>query len=98
MLQVAWHIFKKKKPKTQGWYLCTVYSHYSDYKFGRQVIMLYYYPSRCRFINKLRQDVFATHRVNGIDNRWLRTDTECDRTEDVIAWRKLPRVYKKTML
>ena len=92
---------KKSYPKSDGWYLCTIafddgFGHIQSY-----VMDLYWYSNRCKFINNLRQNVFNTYEVIGWGysitdepvKKQLYTDNNCDRTNTVVAWRKLPKPY-----
>lgn len=86
-----WHLFKKKKPKKDGWYTCTVEVP------GRQryVMDLYWYSEIQRFKDNRRQDVFNTYKVFGYKGNELHTCELCDRTKEVVAWKKRPRTYMK---
>lgn len=92
-----WKLFKKKKPKTNGWYLCTVEVPGQQ----RYVMDLYWYNETQRFIDNRRQSIFDVYAVYGYsdetkmqDNR-LYTIGLCDRTENVIAWKNVPKTYMK---
>lgn len=49
-----WKLFKKKKPKENGWYLCTVEVPGQQ----RYVMDLYWYNETQRFIDNRRQSIF----------------------------------------
>lgn len=94
---------KKYQPKKDGWYLCTIcfdtgFGHYQSY-----VMDLYWYSNRQKFIDNRVQNVFNTYDVMGWGNsitdspvkKRLYHDSNCDKTEKVVAWRKLPKPYKR---
>lgn len=94
-----WKLFSKKKPKKNGWYLCTVEVPGQQ----RYIMDLYWYGELERFKDNRRQNVFDTHKVftqnpftpgQYIEYR-LYTEHLCDRTDNVIAWRKLPKTYMR---
>ena len=93
-----WHVFKKKKPKKEGWYQCTV-----EVPGQQRYVMDLYWYNRLggRFRDNRRQNVFDSYIVYGYNdetrelNLRLYTEPLCDRTEGVIAWRKLPRTYMR---
>ena len=101
-----WKKFKQKdkkyQPKKDGWYLCTVsfdtgFGYYQSY-----VIDLYWYSKHQKFIDNRVQNVFNKYDVMGWDNsitdapvkKKLYHNSNCDRTETVVAWRNLPEPYK----
>ena len=92
-----WHKVSKKKPKEDDWYLCTI----DIPGYGRRIIELYYYAESGRFIDRIRQDVFNMYEVFAIDiftkqyDKHITTDLLCDRTDCVVAWRKMPKAYTK---
>lgn len=92
-----WIIFKKRKPKKDGWYQCTVEVPSQQ----RYVMDLYWYADRQQFRDNRRQDVFNCYAVYGyndethLQDERLYSERICNRTEDVIAWRKIPRPYMR---
>ena len=92
-----WHRFDKKKPKKNGWYQCTV----EVPGLQRYVMDLYWYSKCQRFKDIRRLDIFESYKVYGWNDethkqdKLLTSNRLCDRTENVIAWRKMPRAYMK---
>lgn len=92
-----WNLFNKKKPKKNGWYQCTVEVPGQQ----RYVMDLYWYCEYQKFKDNRRRDVFNTYDVyafNDATNDYdknIHTDSLCDRTTRVIAWRKIPKPYMK---
>lgn len=92
-----WKIFKKKQPKKDGWYQCTVEVPGQQ----RYVMDLYWYGNVQRFRDNRRQTVFDYYHVfgyndeTGKNDKRMYTEDICDRTVDVIAWRKVPKPYMK---
>ena len=91
-----WKRFDKKKPKENGWYQCTV-----DMDGLRFVTDLYWKDGRFR--DNDRQDVFDTYDVYEYNystheyDRSISTDQYCDLTKFVIAWKKLPKPYRRDL-
>lgn len=100
---MRWKRFDKNKPKTyprkNGWYQCTVEVDGQQ----RYVMDLYWYVDARKFKDNRRQDVFNTYEVmitkfdDGIGEYSERVYTAdiCDRTDSVVAWRKMPKPYMK---
>lgn len=88
-----WRLFKKKTPKNKGWYLCTI----EIKNFQRYTMPLYWYPSKKRFIDNIRKNVCETYIVKDCKNKRI-FDIGQDRTDEVIAWRKMPKTYMKGFL
>ncbi len=96
-----WHRFPETAPPKEGWYMTTV----EVPRQQRYTMSLYWYPDRHKFIDNIRQDTFNTYEVFGWSNdvgedgkfRKVRMFTSdlCDRTEDVVAWRSIPKAYMK---
>ena len=91
-----WHKYPKHKPKKKGWYQCTV-------RYGREingtpcVLRLFYCDWRDIWINDSRQQVFDGYKVYKVTRATIEEnrvygDSLCERN-DVIAWKKLPKVY-----
>ena len=86
-----WNRFDKKKPKKDGWYICTV-----EVKNQQRYVMdLYWYSDRQQFRDNRRQNVFDVYNVFNFENKELHSENLCNRTDGVIAWRKQPRTYMK---
>lgn len=88
---MLWKRFDKKKPKKDGWYICTVEAENQL----RYTMDLYWYSDRQQFRDNRRQDVFNSYDVYGDKNKKLYSEKLCNRTDDVIAWKKQPRTYMK---
>ena len=89
-----WKDFNKYKPKKDGWYLCSI--TLGDKKFNQSYVMcLYWYAEKQAFKDNVRQSVYDIYNVFSFDGKRLYTGSLCDRTEDVTAWRKLPKYYVK---
>ena len=92
-----WKNFKKKKPKKNGWYICTVEVPGQQ----RYVMDLYWYGQVGRFKDNRRQTVFNDYSVYGYNDetgkcdKLLGSERLCDRTENVVAWKKNPKPYMK---
>lgn len=97
-----WRNFDKHIPKENGWYQCTIRfetglcDERGNKKYQTYVMNLYWYGDSGRFIDNIRQNVFDVYQVFSVANmnKRLTTIPLCDRTNDVIAWKKLPRPYK----
>lgn len=87
----GWKLFKKKQPKKDGWYICTVEVPGQQ----RYVMDLYWYSGSKRFKDNRRQTVYDYYNVTDCDGNRIHTEKLCDRTENVIAWRKEPKTYMK---
>lgn len=88
-----WRRYPRRKPKEDGWYLCTI-----EHDFGKGLIVLFY-DTRGRWENTCRQSVFNGYQVYKVcrvpneENRvW--TDGLCE-PENVVAWKKLPKEYRE---
>lgn len=92
-----WRVFGKEKPKKDGWYICTV----EVPRMQRYVMDLYWYGKNQRFKDNRKQLVFSDYDVyayNDVTHEYdkpINTDSLCDRTENVIAWKKSPKPYMK---
>lgn len=89
-----WRKYPRWKPKVNGYYLCTVV----ETNGSLVIYKLYYNKSVDRWIDISRQTVFDGYVVYKvcrapIEENHVYTDGMCNRTEDVIAWKKLPKVY-----
>ena len=99
MIINKWNRYPKKKPKNEGWYQCTVQHGYGLNK--PKVMDLYFCFSSDRggiWVDRRRQQVFYGYKVYKpsrapIEDNRLWKDELCERI-DVVAWKKLPNVYK----
>lgn len=92
-----WKKFPKKKPKKDGWYICTVEVPGQQ----RYVMDLYWYSESQSFKDNRRRHVFDIYKVLGYDDETndhtnhIFTDNLCDRTINVKAWKNTPKAYMK---
>lgn len=85
-----WKRFDKKKPSKNGWYQCTVEVPNQQ----RYVMDLYWYDESQQFRDNRRCNVFFIHEIRSSrSDKRLYSDDLCDRTNDVIAWKKMPKTY-----
>lgn len=98
-----WKKFPKYKPKKREWYQCTI-EFGSDTYVQHYVMDLFwddeYHNGEGRFIDNRRQNIFDSYHVYSLDpvifkkdNDRLTTNHLCDRTAQVVAWRRLPKPY-----
>lgn len=92
MIFNRWRRYPKRKPRKDGWYLCTV-----QHEFGRGMLVLYY-DGRDRWENRSRQNVFdgyQVYKVCRVPNAETRvwTDGLCE-PGNVVAWKKLPKGFR----
>lgn len=86
-----WKRYPKRKPKDEGWYLCTMQN-------GR-VMDLYYDWLLDNWIDKRRMSVFNGYKVyksgrEPFEYNRVFGDFGCIR-DDVVAWKKLPKAYSR---
>ena len=93
MLFNFWRRYPRRKPKESGFYLCTI-----QMDEDRYLLILFYSANKDKWIDIRRQKVFDGYVVYKVcrapieENR-VYTDGLCDRTEEVIAWKRLPKIY-----
>lgn len=90
----SWRDFEKEKPKKDGWYLCTV----ELVDGGRHIEQLYWYGEIQKFKNKQVVDIYSTcdvYAYNRVTHEYDILVKDYISKEQVIAWKKLPRVCKK---
>ena len=89
-----WKRYPRRKPKGSGFYLCTI-------GIGEEegyILKLFYSVKEDKWIDIRRQKVFDGYVVYKVcrapieENRVYK-DGLCDRTDDVVAWKKLPKAY-----
>lgn len=94
-----WKPFPKYKPKEKGWYQCSI--RYGEEPDEAYVMDLWWNDKLEVWKDNRRLHVFEIHEVYGwgtdirdkpIKER-IRYDHLCER-DDVIAFRKLPKIYK----
>ena len=61
----------------------------------RYVMDLYWYCDRQVFRDNRVQRVFGTYQVLNYKGERIYRDDLCDRTDGVVAWRKIPRTYMR---
>lgn len=89
-----WIKFSDAIPKKPGWYQCTICFPFLDDEYTTYVMDLFWNNISQRFVDNRVQHVFDTYDVygysknNGTDKMY--TCSLCDRTDEVVAWRKLP--------
>ena len=90
-----WHNFIKKKPKKKGWYITTVEVKGQQ----RYTMALCWYPETQKFMNNTAAAVFHMYKVYAYDDDGndvrMYSGEVCDRTNDVIVWRNMPKAYMK---
>lgn len=94
-----WRKYPRKEPKNEGWYQCTVLHGYG---LNEPRVMDLYFSFAPDiggiWIDRRRQQVFYGYKVYKpsrapIEDNRLWKDELCERI-DVVAWRKLPKVYR----
>lgn len=102
MLLNRWRKYPKRRPKSQDHYQCIVrYGFFGQFE-EPMVIDLYwlYIPDRGYvWVDRRRRSVFRGYKVYlqnraPLEDNRIFDDNLCERN-DVIAWRKLPRIPKK---
>lgn len=86
-----WKRFDKKKPRKNGWYTCTV----EVPRQQRYVMDLYWYNETQSFRDNRRQNVYDSYDVYNYQHEKMCSDRLCDRTSNVVAWRKRPKTYMR---
>lgn len=89
-----WRVLSEEKPKKDGWYLCTVKLSDGDC----HIEQLYWYGEIQQFKNKQVVDIYSTcdvYAYNRVTHEYDILVKDYIPREQVIAWKKLPRVYKK---
>lgn len=86
-----WTPFDKKKPKVNGWYQCTVEVPNQQ----RYVMDLYWYNEKQMFRDNRIQHTFDTYEVLNYKGEHMHFNNLCNRTSDVVAWRKMPKTYMR---
>lgn len=89
-----WRAYPKRKPTTDGFYLCTI-----GLKGGEYVMRLWYNARFDTWSDKPRQKVFDRFAVFvspklTTEAGRMYTDELCDRTREVIGWKKLSKPMK----
>lgn len=89
-----WRKFPREKPTKKGWYQCTV-----DAITIRYVMDLYWTGSK--WLDNRRIEIFHLYDVYAYGDfgknkkiDWM-YENSCDRTDDVVYWKKLPKPNMK---
>lgn len=96
MLFNYWRNYPKRKPKEDGLYLCAV-----DMGGGIYLVKQLWYNTRMdKWINKERLSVFEGYMVYKhcratIEENHVYSDSLCERTDEVVQWRMMPKVKRK---
>ena len=85
-----WKAFNKIKPITDGWYMTTVEIAGQQ----RYTMSLYWRCKDQKFIDNIRANVCECYKVLAYNGEQL-YDIGQDRTDGVVAWRKIPKAYMK---
>lgn len=96
-----WRPLKWFKPKKEMWYQCTVKYGLSGKIENPMIMDLYWWNAPDRggiWVDRRRESVFDGYKVYlpnraAIDDNRVFRDNCCERI-DVIAWRKLPKIYR----
>lgn len=93
MIFSIWKPYPKKKPKENGYYLCTI--AYDDHAY---IAKLHYDVKTDVWTNRERQSVFDGYKVfktcrEPITENRVFTDSLCKPGHVVIAFRRLPKTY-----
>ena len=86
---LKWNDINTKKPTKNGWYSCTVEVSGQQ----RYVMDLYWYSDRERFIDNRVKHIFEVYDVIGDKGKKIEKYRLTDRTDSVVAWRKIPKPY-----
>ena len=90
-----WRKYPKRKPKKNGYYLCTLTEISSP-----SMMMLYYKVREDKWIDISRQTVFDGYNVfkvcrAPIEENHVYFDGLCERGDEVIAWKQLSKEYRR---
>lgn len=83
--------FLKSNHRKKGGYQCTICYKFDENTYATYVMDLFWNPDNQTFKDNRRQNVFDTYSVYGCGDRRLSTERIVDRTDEVVAWRKLPK-------
>lgn len=94
-----WKPYPKHIPKARGWYICSI--RYGEEPGQAYVMDLFWDDERKLWKDNRRANVFQTYKVIGwgtdLRDRPCETqiwhDNLCER-KDVIAFKRLPKIYK----
>lgn len=88
-----WHKYPKSKPRKEGLYLCIV----QDGIDRKLRILQYKNRYEEKWLDNDRISMFRNYHCMSVvlDKAvWLIYDEDCEPTDNVIAWRKLPKIYQ----
>lgn len=96
-----WKPYPKHKPEERGWYQCSI--RYGEEKDQAYVMDLWWDDKKEIWRDNRRLDVFNSYDVYGYGDftdalsrqmkKLLHKDNLCER-DDVIAFKKLPKIYR----
>lgn len=86
-----WKAYPKHKPKSDGFYLCTV-----GVPGGEYTMILWYRTNSNQWIDIRRQSMFDAYTVINLLDREIHTDILCNRTKEVTYWKKRPKAKGKS--
>ena len=86
-----WKAYPKRKPKSDGFYLCTI-----GVSGGEYTMILWYRTNSNQWIDIRRQSMFDAYTVISLQNKEIHTDILCDRTDEVTYWKRRPRAKGKS--
>lgn len=89
-----WRRYPRRKPKEDAYYLCTIGMGKTD----GYILKLFYNTRTDKWTDIRRQKVFDGYVVYKlcrapIEENRVYTDGMCDRTDEVVAWKRLPKAY-----
>ena len=100
MIFNPWRKYPKRSPKESGHYLCTVGVWDGD-EYKLTIAKLYFMvrDGKGKWFDPNRQSVFDGYKVYNacrapIEENRVWTDSLCERTDNVIAWKKLPKCWR----
>ena len=92
-----WKAYPKHIPKKRGWYICSI--RYGEEPGQAYVMDLFWDENTLRWKDNRRLDVYNTYEVYGyndethLNDKRIYKDNVCFR-DDVVAFKKLPKIYK----
>lgn len=106
---VHWRKFPQRKPSISGWYQCTINFEFDkkcsndkeEILYQEYVMDLYWECGSGKFIDNRVKQIFDVYDVMGYGNnneyhKLSPNDVHpIDRTKHVVAWRPMPRTYRK---
>lgn len=92
MIFNPWRKYPRHKPKEEGWYLCTLSE-------GEVMDLCFLDHGDGVWLDKRRATVFEGYKVykagrEPVEYNRVHDDGLCDRTEYVVAWKRLPKEWR----